>query len=1259
MKKKTVIIAGLALLSAGLSATALAACSGGYRFEEYSFNYGGTSEKDWRALEYPDESITMDGLVKPEEYGNRYLSFSDVNNVNMKVYAHLGEEGVFFGFVSNDKLVNYNTNNDVFNNTSVEIQVAPNGTDRLNSNVVQLRLGANGTPDQWVGFPADDMKYAYTKKYIPSMGVVHIDGELNKSAEGYSVELYLPYTSIGLAEKPEYVVCAPSFNTMPDPYSSTRATWTMMLGCDLGQPATWYVVDETGMTAHTAGFTEKNKGVAQDKGFNEFYYFDTVPHGSYYLKTTLNVQTTVNPFLNDDNFPKFGLVNKSEHALQTFHIDAANRTGTNFGTVRAVQSTAGGTNWQWDNNASTSMEGHWGNSYLEKYRSKNLEAIYYGGDLYFILNGVLVKTVKDFAPESEGAIPGFMCFNTKATFANNEFVTDRDAVKTELDKYLAKDRKIDGDLSDWTDADINRHAKTVTDEGNGNSMKVRAFRGTDGLYIAYEVAHRVNLTPSKWDEGWWNNTNVEFYVNGTGENNHYALTSFGDSGYMDGVMISTRNPDRTYATVAEIFVPFASLEKDGLGKGEALAVGFAFKSTNGTADSELNGKDWWAIEGTPVSVQLPVREKGIGRDVSVTYAAGPEDGVTGNPPAAQKAFEGDTVVLAENTLARSGYTFVGWTDGIYGYAAGDGLVMPHDDVTLTPKWVSASAAGTFRVTYAAGAEGVQGDLPADANAYAQGSLVTLADASLTREGYRFAGWTDGSRTYLAGKKIFMGEGDVTLTALWYKEYTVTYSFGTEEAEGELPGESKFAAGTRVRIPNVLPVREGYDFFGWSDGASVYDADGYFTMPEDDVTLTAVWKTKLKVDGALNDWAEIGSKTVGAHSIIDGDEREAVWYGVLRDDGLYLAAEIYHNGLASGKENWWKNLNFEIHLGAQSLQHYVYIRRAEGDAYTLGKSSDELLAAYSHAAGTEKNTTHHSIFEVFLPNSIISGMKETDGSLRIGVALKTNGDYHDDGSERITGGAYNYESGDTWYAPYGSLADRYEHFTFVNKNGMYLKNEYLHSDMAFGAASAAEDAGILLDGSIADWATAAGKTLDIEGTDQYAGKSVKFFGRMTQSGLYLAAEAYHSVFTYGQSNWWLNTNFEFRIGEVLAGSFGEENLRAKQYFVYAVSATQFVASNSAIELQSSVEQLGSGSYHTVIELFIPAESLVEYDYMVQGGMIHVGVAWKTPGDLINNNEILGGRDTDEWWRPKGTHVEYAPACVNGDGIYTATEYEELK
>lgn len=1262
MKKKTLLIAGLSLLAAGLSAAALAGC--GYKFEDYTYNYGGTSESNWRALEYPDSDITVDGHVKTEEYGKNHLSFSDVNGVNMKVYAHLGQEGVFFGFVSNDRYVNYNTRNAVFNNTSVEIQVAQNGTETLNSDVVQLRLGANGTPDQWVGFPSED-GYNYSNKYIPSMGAVHIDGELNKQANGYSVELYLPYASIGLSEKPESVVCAPSFNTMPDPTSETRATWTMMLGCDLGQPATWYVVDETGMTAHTAGFAAKGTNVSQSKGYNEFYYFDSVPSESYYLKSEVTVLTTTSPFLNGDNFPKFGLVNKSENALQAFYIDAANGNGTNFGTVRAIQSTNGGTNWQWNNNASASIEGHWGNDYIKGYRNKQLETIYYGGDLYFVLDGVLVKTVKNFAPKSEGAVPGVMCFNTKATFTKNEFETDPAKVKEEAEKYLAKDLKIDGDLSDWTNADVNRHAKAVADGTNGNSMSVRAFRGSDGLYIAYEVDHKVNITPSKWDEGWWKNTNIELFVNGTGEQNHYALTTFGSGGYMDGAMITTRNADRTYSTVAEIFIPFTSLVKDGFNKNDTLEVGFAFKSTDNTADSYLRGKDWWALEGTPTAVQLSVLTKGIGEEYTLTYSAGEDAGVTGTAPSAIEVYAGDGVALAANTFTKEGYTFAGWSDGANGYAAGEEYLMPKNNVTLTACWIEGSATGTkYGVSYADDESDTQGTLPTDEKTYAQGELVTLATAELTREGYEFAGWSDGTKTYAAGSKIFMGGEAITLTAVWNRLYSVTYAAGASGVTGELPEAATYVLGDGVEIKAATLTRKGYDFFGWqcSFDSKVYAAGEIFTMPDENVTFTAIWRSTVTVDGSLTDWNNINSKTIGASAINSNDSRRATWYGVLRDDGLYLAVDIYHNNTpASGQGNWWDNMNFELNLGAQMLHHYVYLTSFNagilgiGSSASVGKSSNDIVAAYKYASGRSAGTTHRSTFEVFFPNSLISGLKETDGSIRIGVAIKTDGN-----NEAITGGSYNYASGDAWYAPYGVLCNVYDQFAYVTMDGMYLKNEYLHKDMSFGTASATVTTGITLDGNISEWASAAGKTIAVTGTDMYDGKSATFYGKMTKSGLYLAVDAYHGEYTFGQTDWWNNTNLELRIGEV----FGTEgNLWSKQYFVYATGeagTNAFTASESYMQVRSNTERInghGKANYHTVVELFIPASDLVKNDYMVQNGTVRVGVAWKTNGDDINNNSAAV-RDVDPWWQPKDTFINTNPTCVNANGIYTAKEYAAL-
>lgn len=219
MKVKNKILLVLAVLFCACITVFAVACSGGsvsYTFEEYSFNTGTGEESDWRELDYPDEEIEMDGVVDETAYGTTYLSITDVNGVNMKVYAYMGQEGVFFGFVSDDTNVYYNEDREVYNNTSVEIQVAPAGTEDLTANVVQLRVGVNGYAEQWIGLYSIDSTngstYDYTRKSIPSMGAVHINGELNSSdCDGYS---------------PKFICRIPPLNieegVKPDPSSARR-----------------------------------------------------------------------------------------------------------------------------------------------------------------------------------------------------------------------------------------------------------------------------------------------------------------------------------------------------------------------------------------------------------------------------------------------------------------------------------------------------------------------------------------------------------------------------------------------------------------------------------------------------------------------------------------------------------------------------------------------------------------------------------------------------------------------------------------------------------------------------------------------------------------------------------------------------------------------------------------------------------------------------------------------------------------------------
>ena len=122
-----------------------------------------------------------------------------------------------------------------------------------------------------------------------------------------------------------------------------------------------------------------------------------------------------------------------------------------------------------------------------------------------------------------------------------------------------------------------------------------------------------------------------------------------------------------------------------------------------------------------------------------------------------------------------------------------------------------------------------------------GSL-TLPKCDFTYEGYRFVGWNTKANgtgtTYQPSAKYTPTENPATLYAKWAKEYTVTYNAngGTTTCEDN----KKYIAGEQVTVCTSAPTRDSYTFNGWSYSPSVAITDGQFTMPENDVTITAQW-----------------------------------------------------------------------------------------------------------------------------------------------------------------------------------------------------------------------------------------------------------------------------------------------------------------------------------------------------------------------------------------------------------------------------------
>lgn len=999
MKARKILLFSLIALLCVCIAMFIVACSkttgGSYQFEKYEYNNGTSENGNWTDLEYPDTDMNVDGSVTTEEYGASYLSFTDVNGVNMKVYAHMGEEGVFFGFVSDDRNVYYHEEAEVFNNTSVEIQVAPANTATLNSNVTQLRLGANGYAEQWIGFKAQDKAYSYTRKYVPSMGAVLINGELNTSTcKGYSMELYLPYTSLNLSEKPESIVCAPSFNTKRSYTSGPRATWTMMLGCNLSEPATWYVVNDTGMTTYTSGFiaNEAEKEYSQIGTGNEFYFFDYQSYDAFNLETTV----VLDEFLGTDQYPKFGLVSKSEEGLIAYYIDAAQRTGTNFGKVEAIQSTNAGTTWGWENAASTSLPNHWASEYIGKYESIKMNLVYLDGNLYMLMNGKLVNSERGSSAMADGAIPGFMTFNTSADFAQTSLVTDEAAIREFMAGILPQKMDIDGDLSDWEAlTSVNENALHDQDETfTRNEWTVRSFLGSDGLYIAYDVNHLVQPRQLKWDDGWFKNTNVELYVGGGASSNQFALTSFGSGGYMDAVMTTTEMEDvqgKYYHTIAEIFIPMYNLEAyTGEEEITSVEVGFAFKTDdNEKVDAEngetMNGDNWWYFGGTPNTFFYTVTADGIQQKEAPSEPT-------------LKTIDGDLADWEDiHSLSIVGTdTFAGKSATFYAQMTDEGLYLAADVHYGIHKTGAANWWENTNFEFFVGSDHVQHYV------YATGADEFAASAQYM---YQETVTTGTEGAYHTIVEVFIPSMYVTGVQDGVARVGVAWKTVGDQinngADGNGTSEYWLVQGTHQNNDHVCYV-DSTGIYRWMDYGKTVNAN-------------------ITLDGDLADWAGVSSLSVVGSGEAEG--KSATFYGVMTDAGLYLAVDAHYAIHKYGESDWFNNTNFEFFMGMGGAQKQLYVYATGANAFA---ASETYMQISSKTTG--EDGAYHTIIEVFIPKENLIG--EQDGTVRVGVAWKTNGDNCNNGAA-AEGGM------DPYWVPKGTFPNN-DDKGVVTTTGIYSK-----------------------------------------------------------------------------------------------------------------------------------------------------------------------------------------------------------------------------
>ncbi|MCQ2310675.1 MAG: InlB B-repeat-containing protein [Paludibacteraceae bacterium] len=264
----------------------------------------------------------------------------------------------------------------------------------------------------------------------------------------------------------------------------------------------------------------------------------------------------------------------------------------------------------------------------------------------------------------------------------------------------------------------------------------------------------------------------------------------------------------------------------------------------------LSGQDVKKISSFKITLNS-TGSGGSGTCYYVRYNVNTPD-ATGSTMDAAAYSEGASVTTAANgfTHKDSNYEFKGWNTKADGsgsmYEASEANAFAISaNTTLYAIWASKT---TYTVTYNDGNENDMADPNSPYTANSSVQVLAYEDLEFTLpENKEFDYWKNQDDERLEVGESFTITEDITITAVLKdkqivgEEHTITYAAGPG-ATGTAPAPQTVESGTTITMPEKGELaKEGYSFTGWSDGTTTYSAGQNYTMPNNDVKMTAQWE----------------------------------------------------------------------------------------------------------------------------------------------------------------------------------------------------------------------------------------------------------------------------------------------------------------------------------------------------------------------------------------------------------------------------------
>jgi uncharacterized repeat protein (TIGR02543 family) len=228
---------------------------------------------------------------------------------------------------------------------------------------------------------------------------------------------------------------------------------------------------------------------------------------------------------------------------------------------------------------------------------------------------------------------------------------------------------------------------------------------------------------------------------------------------------------------------------------------------------------------------------------TVTYTS------SGSSAPTQSALEEGETFTVGSAGTKAGFRFDGWSDGDSVFSPGADFTVGTSNITLTAQWTA-----VFAVAYSPGLG--SGTPATETTSYPGGyGLVVATGAGISRSGFTFSGWSDGTTTYQSGDIFTIGTSDITFTAQWTAE-----SVAPAPIPAPTPTPTpKIEAPVTIQVAAALALKEK------NDALQVDVAKNQKTYLEMFVSLTPVDSSISNLITHQKSGSMINVKTEGINS----------------------------------------------------------------------------------------------------------------------------------------------------------------------------------------------------------------------------------------------------------------------------------------------------------------------------------------------------------------------------------------------------------